>query len=105
MIDIPEFRQRIDTEKNLLVLDVRTPEDFIGEQGHIEDAVNIPAEELQQRMNEIGNYLEHPVAIVCGSEKKSAKTARLLTEAGFTNVHIVRGGMAKWIEAGLPVIR
>jgi uncharacterized membrane protein YdjX (TVP38/TMEM64 family)/rhodanese-related sulfurtransferase len=105
MIDIPEFRQRIDTEKNLLVLDVRTPEDFIGEQGHIEDAVNIPAEELQQRMNEIGNYLEHPVAIVCGSEKKSAKTARLLTEAGFTNVHIVSGGMAKWIEAGLPVIR
>ena len=105
MIDIPEFRQRIDTEKNLLVLDVRTTEDFIGEQGHIEDAVNIPAEELQQRMNEIGNYLEQPVAIVCRREKKSAKAARLLTEAGFTNVHIVRGGMAKWIEAGLPVIR
>jgi uncharacterized membrane protein YdjX (TVP38/TMEM64 family) len=105
MIDIPAFRQRLDTEKNLLVLDVRTPEDFVGEQGHIEEAVNIPVEDLQQRMGEIGNYLEQPVAIVCRTDKKSAKAALLLTEEGFADVHIVRGGMTKWIEAGLPVLR
>ena len=105
MIDIPELRQRIDTEKKLLVLDVRTPEDFVGEQGHIEEAVNIPVEDLQQRVDEIGNYLEQPVAIVCRTDKKSAKAALLLAEEGFADVHIVRGGMTKWIEAGLPVIR
>ena len=105
MIDIPEFRQRLDSEKNLLVLDVRTAEDFVGEQGHIEAAVNIPVEDLQQRMDEIGNFLEQPVAIVCRTDKKSAKAALLLTEEGFADVHIVRGGMTKWIEAGLPVFR
>jgi rhodanese-related sulfurtransferase len=105
MIDIPELRQRIDSEKKLLVLDVRTPEDFVGEQGHIEEAVNIPVEDLQQRLDEIGNYLEQPVAIVCRTDKKSAKAALLLAEEGFADVHIVRGGMTKWIEAGLPVIR
>jgi uncharacterized membrane protein YdjX (TVP38/TMEM64 family)/rhodanese-related sulfurtransferase len=105
MIDIPEFRRRIDSGNNLLVLDVRTPEDFVGEQGHIEEAVNIPVENLQQRMDEIGNYLEQPVAIVCRTDKKSAKAALLLTEEGFADVHIVRGGMTKWLEAGLPVFR
>jgi rhodanese-related sulfurtransferase len=105
MIDIPEFRQRLDSEKNLLVLDVRTPEDFAGEQGHIKEAVNIPVESLQQRMDEIGNYLEQPVAIVCRTDKKSAKAALLLTEEGFADVHIVRGGMTKWLDAGLPVVR
>jgi uncharacterized membrane protein YdjX (TVP38/TMEM64 family)/rhodanese-related sulfurtransferase len=105
MIDIPEFRQRLDSEKNLLVLDVRTAEDFIGEQGHIGAAVNIPVEELQQRMDEIGNYLEQPVAIICRTDKKSANAALLLKEEGFADVHIVRGGMTKWIEAGLPVIQ
>ena len=105
MIDIPEFRQRLDSEKNLLVLDVRTAEDFVGEQGHIKEAVNIPVEDLQQRMDEIGNYLEQPVAIVCRTDKKSAKAALLLTEEGFADVHIVRGGMTKWIEAGLPVLQ
>jgi len=103
MIDIAAFRRRLDTENNLLILDVRTTADFTGEQGHIDAAVNIPVEELQQRVDEIGNYLEQPVAIICRTDKKSAKAALLLTEEGFADVHIVRGGMTKWIEAGLPV--
>jgi rhodanese-related sulfurtransferase len=104
MMDTEEFRQRRDTEKNLLVLDVRTSQDYVGEQGHIDGAVNIPVEELQQRMDELGDYLEQPVAIVCRTDKRSAKAALLLTEEGFSDVHVVRGGMTKWIEAGLPVV-
>jgi len=104
MLETEEFRRRRETEKDLLVLDVRTAEDFVGEQGHINDAVNIPVEELQQRMVELGDHMEHPVAIVCRTDKRSAKAALLLTEEGFADVHVVRGGMTKWIEAGLPVI-
>ena len=103
MLNTRDFKQRLDADKGLLVLDVRTAEDFVGEQGHIDGAVNIPVEELQQRMGEIGNYLEQPVAIICRTDKKSVKAALLLTEEGFADVHIVRGGMTKWIEAGLPV--
>jgi uncharacterized membrane protein YdjX (TVP38/TMEM64 family) len=104
MMDTEDFRRRLDAEKDLLVLDVRTAEDFVGEQGHIDGAVNIPVEDLQQRMAELGARLEHPVAIVCRTDKRSAKAALLLTEEGFADVHVVRGGMTKWIEAGLPVI-
>ena len=103
MMDTEDFRQRLAAETDLLVLDVRTSEDFVGEQGHIDGAVNIPVEELQQRMAELGDHLEHPVAIVCRTDKRSAKAALLLTEEGFADVHVVRGGMTKWIEAGLPV--
>ena len=63
------------------------------------------SEELQQRMDEIGDYLGQPVAIVCRTDKRSAKAAVLLAKSGFTDVHVVRGGMTKWLEAGLPVIR
>jgi rhodanese-related sulfurtransferase len=45
------------------------------------------------------------VAIVCRTDKHSAKAALLLTEEGFADVHIVRGGMTKWLDAGLPVVR
>ena len=99
-----ELGRRLATDGDLLVLDVRTAADFVGEQGHIEAAVNIPVEDLQQRMDEIGNHLEQPVAIVCRTDKKSAKAAPLLTEKGFADVHVVRGGMTKWLEAGLPVV-
>ncbi len=104
-LDIRDFKQRLDAGNDLLVLDVRTAKDFIGEQGHIENAVNIPVEDLQTRIGELSDYLEQPVAIVCRTDKRSAKASLLLTEQGFADVHVVRGGMTKWIEAGWPVVR
>ena len=101
-IDIPELKKRID-DNSTLVLDVRTAGDFVGEQGHIDCAVNMAVEELPARMNELTEYIERPIAIVCRTDKRSAKAALLLAERGFHNVHVVRGGMTKWIEAGLPV--
>ena len=103
-IDITELKQRLDNNGTLL-LDVRTAEDFVGEQGYIEDALNIAVEDLPQRMSELTEYIESPVAIICRTDKRSAKAALLLTEQGFHDVHVVRGGMTKWIEANLPVIR
>ena len=103
-IDIPELKNRID-DNNTLVLDVRTAADFVGEQGHINSAVNIAVEELAERSSEISEHIEQPISIVCRTDKRSAKAALILTEQGFHDVHVVRGGMTKWIEAGLPVIR
>jgi len=102
-IDIPELKDRINNNSTL-ILDVRTADDFVGEQGHIESAINIAVEELAERMSEITEHIERPIAIVCRTDKRSAKAALLLTEQGFHDVHVVRGGMTKWIEAGLPVI-
>ncbi len=105
MLAFEDFRRRLDANKDLLVLDVRPAEAFSGELGHIDGAVNIPLEDLQRRMEELGDYLERPVAIVCRTDRMSAKAALLLTEEGFADVHVVRGGMTKWNEAGLPVVR
>ena len=102
-IDIAELKRRIDNN-DTLVLDVRTAEDFVGEQGHIDSAVNIAVEKLPDRMNELTEYIERPVAIICRTDKRSAKAALLLTEQGFHDIRVVRGGMTMWIEANLPVI-
>ena len=102
-IDIAELKRRIDTNE-ALVLDVRKAADFAGEQGHIESAVNIAVEELPERIHELNAYIERPIAIVCRTDKRSAKAALFLTKQGFHDVHVVRGGMTKWIESKLPVI-
>jgi rhodanese-related sulfurtransferase len=36
------------------------------------------------------------VAIVCRTDKRSAKAAQLLVRAGFSSVHVVRGSMEQW---------
>lgn len=105
MIAADELRRRIDSGEQLLVLDVRTEADFVGEQGHIEQAVNVPLETLADRLDEISEYQDRPVLIVCRTDRRSAKAAQLLSRNGFADTHVTRGGMTLWLEAGYRVER
>ena len=96
MLSIPELKQRIDAGEDMLVLDVRSAEDFVGEQGHIAEAKNISLEELPDRLSELADYEEKPIILVCRTDRRSAKAAQLLAQQGFANVHIAKGGMTDW---------
>jgi uncharacterized membrane protein YdjX (TVP38/TMEM64 family)/rhodanese-related sulfurtransferase len=105
MLGITELKQRLDAGDDALLLDVRTGADFVGEQGHIEGAMNIALEELPARLDDISDYQERPVFIVCRTDRRSARAALLLAERGFAEVHVARGGMTDWIRNGYPVTR
>ena len=105
MMDIPQLKQRLDAGEHMLVLDVRTAEEFAGEQGHIAVAINIPVEELAVRLAEISDYQERPVIIVCRTDRKSVQAAQILAENGFADVHVARLGMTAWNEQGYEVER
>ena len=103
VLGVEELRRRLDAGEDLLVMDVRTAEDFAGEQGHIAVATNLPLEDLADRLDELGTDPQRPVAVVCRTDRRSARAAALLTRRGFTDVHVVRGGMTAWLERGWPV--
>ena len=103
MLDVSELKERVDDRQGL-VLDVRTPGDFVGEQGHIAGARNLPLEELEGRLEELGEDPELPIAIVCRTDRRSAKAAALLARRGFADARVVRGGMTAWRERGWPVV-
>jgi len=102
MIDTSALKQRLDSAAELLLLDVRSAADFVGEKGHIGAAVNIPLEELHGRRDELADYLERPIAIICTTDRRSAKAAQLLASHGFADVHVVKGGMTDWQQNGYP---
>ena len=105
MLPVEALRQRIEQQPHLLVLDVRTAEDFVGEQGHIDGALNVPLEALEDRISSLGEDLTRPIALVCRTDRRSAKAAALLARRGFSQVHVVQGGMTAWNAAGWPVVR
>ena len=105
MLEVSELKVRLAAGEKLLVLDVRSPEEFTGEQGHIDQSLNIPLTVLDDRIGELAPYMDRPVAIVCRTDKRSAKAARLLAKQGFTDLHVVRDGMTAWINANLAVVR
>jgi uncharacterized membrane protein YdjX (TVP38/TMEM64 family)/rhodanese-related sulfurtransferase len=103
-LSVDELKVRLDQREGLL-LDVRTSDDFDGEQGHIDAALNLPLEDIQRRLDALGDDPERPIAIVCRTDRRSAKAAGLLARHGFSDVQVVRGGMTAWLERGWPVER
>jgi rhodanese-related sulfurtransferase len=47
--------------------------------------------------------MKSPLVVVCRTAKRSAGAAALLREAGFRDVHVLRGGMKRWHQQGFPV--
>ena len=102
-LEIEELKERIDNAEGI-ILDVRPVEEFLGEQGHIPGALNIPLERLAEHLDQLGDDLQRPIAIVCRTDRRSAKAATLLYREGFRNARVVRGGMTAWLERGWPVL-
>ena len=66
-----------------IIIDVRTPGEFRG--GAYPGAVNIPLDDLQLRINEIGSK-SREITLYCASGARSAYGQRVLQQLGFTNV-------------------
>ncbi|MBO4316945.1 MAG: rhodanese-like domain-containing protein [Mailhella sp.] len=64
-------------EDRLAILDVRTPEEFAA--GHAGKAVNIPVQELQERIAEVP---QSPLLILCRSGKRAENAFNLLRDSG-----------------------
>jgi uncharacterized membrane protein YdjX (TVP38/TMEM64 family)/rhodanese-related sulfurtransferase len=102
-IDVGELAARLEGARDIAVIDVRGPDEFAGPLGHIPDACNLPLAELPRGVQELRLLTENQVVLVCRTDRRSASAAALLNDAGFRDVRVLRGGMVRWTEAGLPV--
>ena len=71
------------------IIDVRTTEEFT--EDHYPSALNIPVDQLRQRLTEIGGK-NTSIVLDCASGARSAVAARLLKSAGYTDV-VKAGGL------------
>jgi uncharacterized membrane protein YdjX (TVP38/TMEM64 family)/rhodanese-related sulfurtransferase len=102
-IEATELKRRLGRGEAVTVVDVRGPDEFIGPLGHIATARNIPVAELDSRLAELTGLERASLVLVCQTDKRSAIAARLMREAGFANVAVLRSGMEQWNTEGLPV--
>ena len=84
-----------------VVIDVRTSEEYAS--GHIPGAVNVPFDQVAQRIGEIDT--PHGVALYCMVGPRARKGESALLAAGYEKVLHLEGGLAAWQAAGLPVAR
>lgn len=88
-------------KQNLLIVDVRTPEEF--RSGHIANARNVDffGSRFEQSITEIPK--DQPVMVYCRSGRRSAEAAKELVKTGHTRVLHMEDGLAGWSRSGLPL--
>ena len=94
VVSMNEFQDKILDQKTI-VLDVRTEEEYYGPLGHIEGAILIPINELENRLVELDEYRDDTIYVVCRSGNRSGFGKNILNENNFTAVN-VDGGMLDW---------
>ncbi|HTQ27317.1 MAG TPA: rhodanese-like domain-containing protein [Puia sp.] len=96
-----DFQKQID-QKNIQVLDVRTPSEF--NSGHIKQSMLADWNNQSQFMDRV-KYLDKskPVYVYCLSGGRSSAAARWMRENGYQSVYELQGGIRAWKTASLPL--
>lgn len=89
-------------ESNVILLDVRTPEEFSSE--HIEGAILIPVQKLSENLSKLDNAKEKKIIVYCHSGTRSVAASRILVKNGFTPLNVT-GGISEWKSEGLSVVQ
>jgi len=71
--------EKIIKEKQGTIVDVRTPSEFMG--GNVSGSINLPLQEIQQRLDEIKN-LKVPLVLCCASGARSGMATQFLSSLG-----------------------
>ena len=92
----------IDDNPGLLLLDVRTMEEFDGSAernfGTLRNAINIPVQELENRLSELKGYKGKTILVFCSHSHRSPRASYLLTQNGFAKVVNMDGGMSVFAD-------
>ncbi len=96
---ITELKTKLQNDSDLVVLDVRTPEELEGSLGKIDGVINIPIQELEKRIDELKQYKEKEIAVICRSGVRSQKGTMILNKNGFSAKNVV-GGMLEYRRNG-----
>ena len=87
--------------RDAVVLDVRDTGDYAA--GHITGARHMPESQLSDRMKELEKFKARPVVVCCRSGTRAPAVSDTLRKQGFAEAFALRGGIAAWQQASLPL--
>ena len=81
-----------------LIIDAREEREFL--LGHIEGAIHLNRNTLENKVLEITPDLERPIVIYCATGTSCVSAVETLCRLGYQRVFSLKGGLQNWLEAG-----
>lgn len=86
-------KEMMDNDPNIIILDVRTEEEY--NSGHIENALLIPDSDIESQAPTTLTDKEATILVYCRSGRRSALASKKLSDLGYTNIYDF-GGILDW---------
>jgi rhodanese-related sulfurtransferase len=100
-LSVSEFSSKV-AEAGIITLDVRTPGEF--NEGHIEGAklIDFQSGNFESEIATLDKSKTY--AVYCRSGSRSGQAVKIMSDAGFTKLYNLDGGVIDWANAGLPLV-
>ncbi len=90
---------------DVLVLDLRSRQEFLGDTGHVYRARNIPLNRLSERLLEIAAFRDDTFLVYCRTGDTCGEEGMaVLVSSGFENAILMDGGIDGWIRFGFRTV-
>lgn len=99
----PEKATRLINSEEAVVVDIR--ESSVYNLGHVINSINIPLADFERGLKRLQKYKQKPVIVVDATGQKSVHTVSKLKKAGFEKAVVLRGGLASWKNANMPLVK
>ncbi|MBX7125166.1 MAG: rhodanese-like domain-containing protein [Cyclobacteriaceae bacterium] len=94
-VDLCDYLQK---NRDVVLLDVRTPEEFTGKAdpdfGTLKGAINVPVQELEARLASLSHLKGREIIVFCSHSHRSPRASYMLNQNGFNHVTNLAGGMS-----------
>lgn len=94
-ISAEQLNERLKSEKKMVLLDVRNPEEYEEMRLGIGERL-IPLGQLRNRLNELPEDKDVEIITWCKISLRGYEAALILQSNGFTNVKVLEGGIVSW---------
>lgn len=93
------FRAQLTCLTPPVLLDVRESDELMGDLPALPGIIHIPVGDVSQRMQELDEYKEKQIVVICRSGLRALRAALMLQDSGFEHVAVLAGGMLAWEDA------
>jgi len=98
-----ELIQKNTGNKNFVIIDIRTPEEFAS--GHIQGAINMNyhSDTFIDDLNKLDKTRTY--LVYCRTGRRSSDGVSIMIRLGFKDIYRIQGDIVRWKAEGLPVIK
>lgn len=102
LVDAGRAETLMQSEADLVVLDIRTPEEVADGILPGAMAIDFYSNSFRDQLSELDRGV--PYLVYCRSGNRSADAVTVMTDLGFTEIYELDGGIVSWVGAGRSLV-